>query len=51
MSKLAILNDRTPFWGTKLTTELKFLQQILNQKNNQIRLNNASLQDLFESSS
>jgi hypothetical protein len=49
MSKLAQMNDRTPFWGAKTFSELKFLQQILNNKNNQVNLNRNCLRELLKS--
>lgn len=30
--------DRTPFWGPKITNELKYLQSILNNKNQSVRI-------------
>ena len=42
------LSDRTPFWGPKLTPELKYLQRITN-KNLQVNLNKNLFEDILKS--
>lgn len=43
------LIDRTPFWGLKQTPELKYLQQVLNNKNPRISLNRSCFRELLKS--
>ena len=43
------LNDRTAFWGVKVTPELKYLQQVLNGKVSQITVSRTCFADLLKS--
>jgi hypothetical protein len=47
MSKLQ--NDRTPFWGSKLSPELKYLQTIITNKNDSVKLDRNSFRELLKS--
>lgn len=48
-NKLTQLNDRTPFWGPKSSAELKYLQQVLNNKNIQVNFNRTCFRELLKS--
>ena len=47
MSKLQ--HDRTPFWGSKLSPELKYLQTIITNKNDSVKLDRNSFRELLKS--
>lgn len=47
MSKLQ--HDRTPFWGSKLSPEFKYLQTIIANKNDSIRLDRILYRELLKS--
>jgi hypothetical protein len=40
--------DRTPFWGTKTHQELKFIQQVVNNKISQINLDKNCFNELLK---
>jgi hypothetical protein len=42
------LNDRTPFWGSKTSNELKYLQQVLNNKLPQVNISRSCFNDLLK---
>ena len=43
------LLERTPFWGIKITPELKYLQQVLNNKNTKLNINRSCFRELLKS--
>ena len=42
------LNDHTPFWGVKVTPELKFLQQIFNNKVQQVSVTKSFYREILK---
>lgn len=48
MSKFQSQLDRTPFWGNKITPELKYLQQIFNKKVAQVSLERPLYRELLK---
>lgn len=40
--------DRTPFWGSRLTQELKYLQLILNNKNQSVSITKECFRELLK---
>ena len=49
MSVKSQLNDRTPFWGMKICSEFKYLQQVFNNKISQVTLTRPCYRELLKS--